>query len=437
MGIGLAGLAAGIGAGLQGYVKGVQMRSDLNDAEQRRALAKEQNEREKERMAFERERVNAEKERLGFERRRSEQEGVRFEEERRRLEAQKRFADEIAALNEDVKNGRNGFERFGYAAPAAGAIQAPGAERKPDNPFMAAGDGLYRNQRGVDELLAQRRAEAAERLYSVVSPEKMGTAREEAFKFLDQNVERKFKTALAAAAVGMPNSISGLAKVYEYYNDGKAIDPSSGQWDEKNKTWKGVVVFDKENPEKRATRDFSQTMLLGLAKQDPAALILFNTDQAWKEREMVAKERAVKADETRAGAAVTSAGAEVTKASAAASNAETAKGRLTLEREKMEQDATGFQQRAMVEAIGRQFPLAGKELKPEDMLGLSPQQKADRMQKKEAEERMYNKTMDLAALNPKVDVRTLASVARAGKVNAQQEGDRVFTMVGGRKIYLQ
>lgn len=430
MGIGLAGLAAGIGAGLQGYVKGVQIRSDLEDAEQRRKLALEQSQREGER--------------LGFERQRAEQDKVRFAEEQRRIDAQKKFSDEIAALNDDAKNGRNGFEKFGFVQQPAGAIQAPGAPQKSDNPFIATGDGLYRNQRGVDELLAQRRAEAAERLYSVVSPDKMGTAREEAFKLLDQNVERKFKTALAAASIGLPGSMNGLAKVYEYYNDGKAIDPGSGEWDDATKTWKNVVVFNKDKPDERTTRDFSQSMLLGLAKQDPASLILFNTDQAWKEKEMALKGRAVAADEKRADAAQTSAGADVTRAGAAQTSAgaevikaNAAKDRVGLERTKLESDAAGTQQKAKVEAVGRMFPLAGKEFKTEDLMGRSPEEKKALMQKKDNDERMYNKTIDLSSLNPNVDVRVLASVARAGKVQAEKEGDRVYTMVGNKKIYLQ
>ena len=88
-----------------------------------------------------------------------------------------------------------------------------------------------------------------------------------------------------------------------------------------------------------------------------------------------------------------------------------------------------------MDSVKTMFPLAFREFKDEELLGKDRQSKLDN---KSRQEMMANKTLDLACLNPKVDVRTLAGIARSGVVDAQRDSDgRLFTMIGSTKIFLQ
>ena len=403
MGIGLQAVAGGIRQGLRDYRE--NMRS-VEDEERR----KKQDERQK--VADERD----------AERFKNEQ--GRMEEEKRQREARAVFQKQLEQIRDDASQGKNGYDQFGFVGQPQqqGAIAAPGQQQQPaSNPFIAVGDGLYKNQRGADQLTAERRAQALENLFVALGqPEKAMLAREEVLKNHDNNVERKLKSALSGAATGAPGGLEAISRAYEYFNDGRKINPASGQWDPKTMSYKGVEFLDRDG-KVIAKQDITQQAILGLAKQDAAALALFNTEQAWKEKELGLKERQTKADERRADASVISANAQASRATAL--NA----------REKAE--ANGTQQRQMVEAVARMFPLAVKEYKDEELLGKDREKK---LASQEMEKRMYNKTLDLAGINPRVDVRTLAGIARQGRVNAEMDGDgRAFTMVGTTKVYLQ
>lgn len=406
MGIGLQAVAGGIRQGLRDYRE--NMRS-VEDEERR----KKQDERQKVMDDRDATRFEAEK--------------GRMDEEKRQRDARAAFQKQLEQINADAMAGTNGFDQFGFAGQPQqpqGAIAAPGAPAQPaaSNPFKATADGLYRNQRGADQLIADRRAAALESLYAALGqPEKAATARSQMMELFDKDVERKTKTALAAAALGAPGSLDALSRVYSYFNDGISINPQSGQWDAKTKSWKGIeFVDDKGNATKR---DITQQDLLALAKRDAAALAMFNIEQEWKGKDYELKERQTKADEKRADASVISANASASRATAL--------------NQRERDEANGTQQKAMVEAVARMFPQALKEYKPEELM-LEKDKGQAKLAAQQREKRMYDKTLDLAGLNPRIDVRTLAGIARQGKVNAQEDEDgRIFTTVGSTKVYLR
>lgn len=407
-GIAMAGLA-------QGLAQGLKLGSDLQDAEERRTALREQGERDKVRFDFEKKQM-------------AEKEG--------QIKAREEFAQTMASITDDAVNGRNGFEQYGFAAPQPqqqGAIAAPGAQpaaAPASNPFKTTADGLYRNQRGADQLISERRAAALENLYAKLGePEKAAMVRSQMADLFDKDVERKVKTALVGAALGAPGSLDALSKAYSYLNDGQTIDAKSAQWDANTKTWKGVTFLDGDG-KPVGTKDLTQTDLLGMAKRDASAIAMFNIEQGWKEKEYGLKERSTRADEKRADAAVVSANADMAY-----------KGKYGeyLDR-KGKEEADASKQKAGVEAVARMFPNAHKDYKPEELMLEKDKGKA-KIDLRDQEKAMFDKTLDLKALNPNTNLHVLGQVARNGwakKLNAQPDADgRMFTMVGKEKVYLQ
>lgn len=269
------GLAGAIGGFAQGAAQGLKLRSDLDDADQRRQLAKDTAAREERKLKIDEERNIRDAE--------------RFEEERQQIEARRELNQKLQQVNQDAINGTNGFENFGYVAPQQqGGIAAPNQQPQ-QNPFKATADGLYRNQRAADQLLAERRAQVLEEHYARLGQaDKIPMARYQMMDMYDKNVERKVKTALSAAAIGAPGAMTSMAEVYKYFNDGAEINPNSGAWDAKTKSWKGVEFKDAKGNVTKS--DITQEQILGLAKQDASALAMFNVEQAWKEKEYKLKE---------------------------------------------------------------------------------------------------------------------------------------------------
>jgi molybdopterin converting factor small subunit len=344
----------------------------------------------------------------------------------------------MAVIHEDAISGRNGFEQFGYAAPIQpqaqpGAIATPGSDQPAapsSNPFKTTADGMYKNQRGADQLISERRAAALETLYSKLGePEKAMMAREQMADLFDKGIERKFKTLLLGAAQGAPGSMDALAKAYSYMNDGQSIDPNSGRWDADSKTWKGVTFTDASG-KKMATRDLSQADILGMAKRDASAIAMFNIEQGWKQKEYGLKERSTRADETRAGAAA----AEVAikkpyyEAYANRLNAQT------------DVEKSGANQKATVDAVNKMFPGAFKEYKIEDAATYGGKEGlSKKIKERDTQLAQRDAVLDLVGLNPKINPSTLRSLVMQGEIkNPQTDSDgRLYVMQGKDKIFLQ
>lgn len=95
-------------------------------------------------------------------------------------------------------------------------------------------------------------------------------------KLRDSEIEEKGRGALLAMATGDPGGVAAFAKVYQLYDDGKAIDPKSGTFDQATQTWKGIRLLDAETGKEVGTRDVTQNQLFALASNLSAADIAKN-----------------------------------------------------------------------------------------------------------------------------------------------------------------
>lgn len=446
MGIGL-GFVGGLA---QGAAQGMKLRSDLDDAEERRKLMREQSAREERRLGFE-------EKRLGFEEARSEREKQTFGYTIKDLERREnRAASEDQALAElqSVYLGAQPTQPKDAAAqparginlpaqpvdaaqpaptqaiPTSGAAAPAAAAAPKTNPFINTVKGAE-----LDKVY-DAQARALQRFYiakgdvekAMQVPKMMKELRD--FEWTD-----KVGASLAAMAGGAPGARESFASIYGTVNDGYDLDPKSGKFDPQ-KGWTGLVRINKATGE-RETFDFTATQAMTIASRykNPAEVIKYVQDQKDKERTFGLEERKTSATEKTADASMINA-----KANAAESGM---KGQYYkayagyLERKGIE-EADASKQKASVEAAARMFPLVGKEIKQEELMLMEKNDRLDILKRKRDDEMMFDKTLDLAGLNPKVDVRTLAQLARQKTVDAQKDSDgRVFTMVNGKKIYLQ
>lgn len=245
----------------------------------------------------------------------------------------------------------------------------------------------------------------------------------------------KVGASLAAMAGGAPGARESFSKIYGMVNDGYDLDVKSGKFDPQ-KGWTGLVRINKETGE-RETFDFTptQAMMIASKYKNPAEVIKYVQEQADKQRQFGFEERKTTATEKTADASMINAKANASEAGAKNAYYNAYAGYL---QRKGIDEADASKQKASVEAAARMFPLVGKEIKQDELMLMEKNDRADILKRKREDEMMFDKTLDLAGLNPKVDVRTLAQVARLKTVDAQKDPDgRVFTTVNGKKIYLQ
>lgn len=429
MGVGLGA----IGGLATGFARGVQLRSDLEDAEQKRTLAKEQADRDKTRFKYETE-ENEDKSRRRNELKTAEEELKAADDALRNGTI---LGDQPAAAPAAIQNPNAAPAQGAMPAPtlAGGAIATPATapaqaqQTSQPNPFMTGAEGKYQDPKAAMDRYYDLKSAALSKVFRAKGDYDKAEAVPKMMQELkDQNWSMKVGTSLAAMAGNAPGAREAFGRVYGMVNDGYELDPKSGSFDPE-KGWTGLERVNTQTG-KRETFTLSPEQAAAIASRykDPTMVVQFLLERSDKAKAQGFEGRKVAATEKSADAEVTKAGASVIAANAQAS-------RASALNKQMENDAKGSEQKAMTDAILRQFPLATKEYKEEELMGKDRDAK---LAKKAAEERMANKTLDLAGLNPRVDVRTLAGIARAGQVDAQQDADgRVFTMVGNKKIFLK
>ena len=439
MGVGISafgGLAKGI-------AQGIQMATDMDEKERRLKLAEAANQREIER-------ADREKTVFGFTVKDLERKENKAKDEDAALkELQSSFiTDQPPAAPQAIANPNAAPSNEGYASDFTGlptpgqaapmGIATPAAAASAGAPAAApatpTGNPFVTNLSGKElDAVYNRQAQALQKYFvargevdkAMQVPKMMQELR-------DFDWSNKVGAALAGMAGGAPGAREAFAKVYGVVNDGYDLDPRSGQYDPQ-KGFVGLVRINKETGE-RETFNLSpeQAMVIASKYKNPAEVIKFvvenqrsNREFGLKEREVGAREKSAQADVTRAGAAVEEAKSKGKYYDAYAN---------ALDR-KNTGEANAAAQKAAVDSVKTMFPLAFREFKDEELLGKDRQSKLDN---KSRQEMMANKTLDLAGLNPKVDVRTLAGIARSGVVDAQRDSDgRLFTMIGSTKIFLQ
>lgn len=327
------------------------------------------------------------------------------------------------------------------AAPAPAAAAAPAAQK--ENPLITASDNKYPNKAAADAALDKyydMKAKALQKWY--LSQNQMDKAMEVPKmirELRDQDWTRKIGASLSGMLSNAPGAREAFARVYDIINDGYSLDPNSGTYDPKSMSWKGLVRLDKDG-KPVDTFDLTPTSAMMLAQKykDPATVVQYlqgradiekkqgleERDTVAKERDSTSRERSAVADEKRATASMIDANAKAGRY--AVLNAEGGGG------------GKKPNAKSSVDAINSMFPIAQNPPKEADLVLLTSKERAARLAQYENERKMLNKTLDLSGLNPDVDVRTLAGIARQGKVQAQRDADgRVFTVVGGKKIFLQ
>ncbi len=450
------GLAIGLGGLAQGLAQGMKLGSDLQDAEERRALMKEQNARDKERFGFEKEEMQDKSRR-----RKMLSEG----------EQEYTQADSLLAsgqiLNPTTAKQATGIEApvsattdqqtppaAAIQTPASGesvqaapaprvAIATPGATsatpgastdnpgastnnpgaapaQPKQNPFLAPGEGKYQDMNAAWDRYYDMKGQALSKMLMASGNYKDALQVPKMMRELrDNNWSEKVGASLAGMAGGAPGARDAFAKVYDNINDGWSLDPSKGKYDPE-KGWIGLERFNKDGKRESFNMNAEQAAMISMKYKDPGEVIKFMLERGDKGRQE-------KREDLKANATMLSAQADM---------AYKGKYGAYLDRKGLE-EADIARQRASVDSISRMFPNANKEYKPEDLMLEKDKGKA-KLAVREQEKAMFDKTLDLAALNPKVDTRVLGQIARQGKVQAQQDADgRPYTMVGSAKVYLQ
>ena len=325
MGMGIAGIARGVKQGFEGA--GIAARQ-MEEDERKKVAA----ERDTERFRMEK---------------------VRFAEEEDKINAKKDLAAGLSRVSELYSSGGGicsegqgnapvaanpvaDAPRMGLSSVPAQAAPAPtgdtpaatglSATPQPDapkreNPFMTGGENKYANPKVAQEKYYAAKTKLLQDYYNRIGePEKALAVPKVMSELKNFEFEEKTGAALSAMALGAPGAVAAMSKVYQYFNDGKTLDPESGTFDPKTKTWTGLKVTDENG--KTTTLNLTQEQIFGMAKQkDAAAVAKFNIergdklfDQTMEGRKVAATERSAKASETSAGASVISANASMLRA---------------------------------------------------------------------------------------------------------------------------
>lgn len=310
------------------------------------------------------------------------------------------------------------------AAAAAPAQEQGGVPRSQDI-FKSNGEGLYRDQKRANDAYWQTLRDITAEFYEQTGQvDKLMEVDKQISTWRSSSYDELRKATAAAVATGDPEALRMVSKVAELSGLGIKVDPKSGKFDPESQTYKGVKMVGMDG--KEVTQDLSATRLLTvIGSLSPEKLIEFNFARADAERSAQQDERRTRATERTADAAVMRSQADMVTATANRDRADS------------EQKAADIKTRS--EILTSMFPNAGRVLKPEEMVAMSQEQRAQFDQSVATDSRNLALAQALSALNPRLDPRVAAQVVRnpgAYQV-AGEEGGRPFTMVGSQKVFLR
>jgi hypothetical protein len=315
-------------------------------------------------------------------------------------------------------------QRPGIAPPGEAQPQ------EPKNPFMRPGDKLYgQNLKAADDIEHQMTAAALTRYYQRMrQPEKAMAVPEVMAAMREKGVSRMASTAAAGLMQGAPGSVDMLGRLWETLGLGSV---SGGEF--KDGIWRGITVTGADGKPRKMDLDNVAIMQIAETGGNPASALKFMVEQGWKGKEVELRGREVTAKETTADAARRNADANAVRAAAA---------RDTANDGRQDQQAA-----ARAQALGRMFPVANRELKMEETIGMNNEQLATARRNREIDTIGFNYAQNISGLNPRVPVQVIGSFARevamahAGAKNTTFQRDqdpdgRPFVNWGGTKIYL-
>lgn len=433
-------MASGLGSFVKGAVEGY---STVKEIQRREALQKRDDER-----------FTMEQERYGMEKTRADRE---MEQNRIADEAQK---DALSVL-EEAKTGTGRFSQ--YADPSAvqarqqasqsieqkGAASYDRAEARrlgrtvdetqtasvtPDeqNIFKQGGEGLYKNQKAVDELKYDLLGQAMKK--SLLAKGDFGRAMmvdTDVAKMKEQGYElvRKKTAALVMAGAPPETVIGSLQKVYGFIDDGKSIDPTKSTYDAKTGTY-NLAVVDQKTGQVESRPMNQQSLITALGQLDPAKVLELNINSQRRTEDLATTAANRKED---VGLKREELGIKRTEAAATADFRAAQKLALT-------DQVKGADAKAKADTIDRSFPYADKLFKPEDLLGKTEAEKQQLQGMVATDTRSRNYAVGLASLNPKIDPRIIIGASKAASSTypniLKDKSGRSYFGYGGSQIYI-
>jgi len=431
-------MATGLGSFIEGAVKGYSTVREINRQD---ALQK----RDDERFAMEQERYELEKTRAA---RQAEQDRIADE-----------AKQEALSVMEDQKFGRGAFAKFADPAKVQAIQQATqSVEQKSDmsydraearrlgrtgldetqtasvtqqeqNLFKSGGEGLYADQQAADNLKYQLIGAAMKK--SLINKGEFGQAMlvDRDIKKMEEEgyeLQRKKTAALVMAGAPPDQVVKSLQKVYGFIDDGKSIDPTKTTYDAKTSTYNLSIVDQKTGKEQMRSMN-QQSMLTALNQLDPVKVLELNIGSERRKEDLDREDKRFKVttglEERKLGIMGREADAKISRYASLS---------------KMELAAAkGADQRAKVEAMIKLFPVP--DMSPEKMLGKTPEEKELMRLEGVRNADLFEKTSQLAGLNPRVDVQTLANASRLinnGTLKAFKDKDGTYTKIGNTRVAL-
>ena len=316
-GAALAGLA-------QGLAQGMQLGSNLQDAQERRAYMKKKSEQDDTKFGWE----NSDQEEK-TRRRDLLKEGEKDYADADGILLPQQTAQPVAQTGIAPPPGNPAAQQM---PPAPGGIAAPGAapaaapvQSKAANPYMTGLENDPDKDKKMDTYY-ERKSSALRKIY--IAQGQYDKA-EEVPKMMRQlradNWSEKVGTAMASMAGGAPGAREAFAKVYGMVNDGWDLDPASGKFDAKTGAWAGLVRT-KDGKKESFNLDAVGAMSIASKYKDPGEVVKFVIDRQDKDKDFKIKQQTADAHTTSAGASVMSAKAAQTRADADKTYANTLQG---------------------------------------------------------------------------------------------------------------
>ncbi len=420
-------LGRAVGAFAEGAVRGLEARSRLDDAEQRRALAEKQAKRDETRFAWE---------------------SADQEEKARRRELLKEAEVAYAAADKFLEEG-DAEQPQAVATPAAAqpgmaqpaprpaAIAAPGmppADAAPaapqaprSNPFLTGAE-KFRDPQGAMDKYYSMKESALRKLYTARGEyDKAEAVPEQMRKLRESKWSEKVGATLAAMAGNAPGARDAFAGVYHMVNDGYELDPKSGTFDPE-KGWVGLERVNAEGKREKFDLSPQSAAVMAMKYKDPSEVVKFLFDRADKAKAQANDERRTGADERRARASEVEAGAKA--------------GYYNTRSRVEGEQAKGSDIKAKVEALTKFFPNAGKELDIKDLVGKTPEEKAALKDSYAGDRVGLAAATRFSALNPSLDPRVIAGLSKQFATSKKLDGlktdeetGRQYVTFGGVKVY--
>lgn len=431
-------MATGLSSFVEGAIKGYSTVKGIKRQEALDKRDEERDERERQRFALEQTRAQREEAQAkAAEEAKQEAIGV-MEDQKFGRGAFAKFADpaKVQAIQQTTQS----VEQKGSRSYDQAEMQRLGVRPSPEaqsnsvtpqeeNIFKSGGEGLYTDQQAADNLKYQLIGSAMKK--SLINKGDFGAAMlvdRDINKMIEEGYDLQRKKALAFVVAGAPPAtvIPALKKVYGFIDDGKDIDVGKSTYDPKTRAYNLAFVDQKTGQVE--SRTMGEMQLATVLKQVDSVKVI--------ETNMASDKRKEDLDREDKRFKVTT-GLEERKINIMGREADAKISRYA-SLSKMERDAAkGADQKAKVEAMIKLFPVP--DMDPVKMLNKTDKEIEEMRLEGVKNADLFEKTSQLAGLNPRVDVQTLANASRLindGTLKAFKDKDGTYTKIGNTRVAL-